>query len=94
MAEKKFKKRVTDVIITHAHADRIGGIKTLKEKGIKAHSTALTAELAKKNGYEEPIGDLQAITKLKFGNMKIETFYPGKDIQKIISSYGYHNTTY
>ena len=50
----------------------------MKEKGIKAHSTALTAELAKKNGYEEPIGDLQAITKLKFGNMKIETFYPGK----------------
>lgn len=48
MVEKKFKKRVTDVIITHAHADRIGGMKTLKERGIKAHSTALTAELAKK----------------------------------------------
>ncbi|MBG9855856.1 BcII family subclass B1 metallo-beta-lactamase [Bacillus wiedmannii] len=78
MVEKKFKKRVTDVIITHAHADRIGGIKTLKERGIKAHSTALTAELAKKNGYEEPLGDLQTITKLKFGNMKVETFYPGK----------------
>lgn len=48
IVEKKFQKRVTDVIITHAHADRIGGIKTLKERGIKAHSTALTAELAKK----------------------------------------------
>lgn len=47
MVEKKFQKRITDVIITHAHADRIGGIKTLKERGIKAHSTALTAELAK-----------------------------------------------
>ncbi len=78
MAKKKFKKSVTDVIITHAHADRIGGIKTLKERGIKAHSTTLIAELAKKNGYEEPLGDLQAITKLKFGNMKVETFYPGK----------------
>ncbi|OQR57409.1 BcII family subclass B1 metallo-beta-lactamase [Bacillus sp. CDB3] len=78
MIEKKFKKRVTDVIITHAHADRIGGIKMLKERGIKAHSTALTAELAKKNGYEEPLGDLQTITNLKFGNMKVETFYPGK----------------
>ncbi|PFM64099.1 subclass B1 metallo-beta-lactamase [Bacillus cereus] len=78
MVEKKFQKRVTDVIITHAHADRIGGIKTLKERGIKAHSTALTAELAKKNGYEEPLGDLQTITNMKFGNMKVETFYPGK----------------
>lgn len=58
MVEKKFQKRVTDVIITHTHADRIGGIKTLKERGIKAHSTALTAELAKKSGYEEPLGDL------------------------------------
>ncbi|MDA1964088.1 BcII family subclass B1 metallo-beta-lactamase [Bacillus cereus] len=78
MVEKKFQKRVTDVIITHAHADRIGGIKTLKERGIKAHSTALTAELAKKSGYEEPFGDLQTVTNLKFGNMKVETFYPGK----------------
>ena len=34
--------------LLHAHADRIGGIKTLKERGIKAHSTALTAALAKK----------------------------------------------
>ncbi len=59
MVEKKFQKRVTDVIITHAHADRIGGMKTLKERGIKAHSTVLTAELAKKSGYEEPLGDLQ-----------------------------------
>ncbi|EJR21436.1 beta-lactamase 2 [Bacillus thuringiensis serovar morrisoni str. 4AA1] len=78
MVEKKFQKRVTDFIITHAHADRIGGIKTLKERGIKAHSTALTAELAKKNGYEEPLGDLQTITSLKFGNTKVETFHPGK----------------
>ncbi|KFN01847.1 BcII family subclass B1 metallo-beta-lactamase [Bacillus clarus] len=78
MVEKKFQKRVTDVIITHAHADRIGGIKTLKEKGIQAHSTALTAELAKENGYEEPLGDLKTITNMKFGNMKVETFYPGK----------------
>lgn len=78
MVEKKFQKRVTDVIITHAHADRIGGITALKERGIKAHSTALTAELAKNSGYEEPLGDLQTITSLKFGNTKVETFYPGK----------------
>ena len=91
MVEKKFQKRITDVIITHAHADRIGGIKTLKERGIKAHSTALTAELAKNSGYEEPLGDLQIITSLKFGNTKVETFYPGKDIQKIILLFGCHN---
>lgn len=66
----------------------------MKERGIKAHSTALTAELAKKNGYEEPLGDLQTVTNLKFGNMKVETFYPGKGIQKIILSYGYRNTIF
>ncbi|PGK48603.1 hypothetical protein CN907_00100 [Bacillus anthracis] len=64
--------------VTHAHVDRIGGIKTLKEKGIQVHSTALTATLAKKNGYEEPIADLKEITNMKFGNIKVETFYPGK----------------
>lgn len=66
----------------------------MKERGIKAHSTALTAALAKKNGYEEPLGDLQTVTNLKFGNMKVETFYPGKDIQEIISSCGYRNITF
>ncbi|KEK22647.1 subclass B1 metallo-beta-lactamase [Bacillus gaemokensis] len=78
MIEKKFHKPITDAIITHAHADRIGGIKTLKEKGVKVHSTALTATLAKKYGYEEPIADLKEITNMKFGNMKVEAFYPGK----------------
>ncbi|MED2839071.1 subclass B1 metallo-beta-lactamase [Bacillus sp. BH2] len=78
MIEKKLHKPITDAIITHAHVDRIGGIKTLKEKGIQVHSTALTATLAKKNGYEEPIADLKDITNMKFGNIKVETFYPGK----------------
>lgn len=50
----------------------------MKERGIKAHSTALTAEIAKENEYEEPLGDLQTITNMKYGNMKVETFYPGK----------------
>ena len=82
MVEKKFKKRVTDVIITHAHADPIGGTKNVERKGIKAHSTALTAELAKKNGYEEPLGDLQTITNMKFENMKVETFLSGRTYRR------------
>lgn len=71
-------KRMTDAIVTHAHDDRIGGLNTLYKYGVKVHSTKLTADFARQQGYDRPLGDLKNVTKLQFGDMKIETFYPGK----------------
>ncbi|PEQ05260.1 subclass B1 metallo-beta-lactamase [Bacillus toyonensis] len=72
------KKEVTDAIVTHAHIDRMGGIKTLIEKGVKVHSTALTADLAVQQGLDAPLGDLQNLDNIWFGDTKVETFNPGK----------------
>lgn len=69
---------MTDAIVTHAHDDRIGGLNTLYKYGVKVHSTKLTADFARQQGYDRPLGDLKNVTKLQFGDMKIETFYPGK----------------
>lgn len=71
-------KRMTDAIVTHAHDDRIGGLNTLYKYGVKVHSTKLTADFARQQGYDRPLGDMKNVTKLQFGDMKIETFYPGK----------------
>ncbi|ARJ74564.1 subclass B1 metallo-beta-lactamase [Bacillus velezensis] len=77
--KKRFPgKRMTDAIVTHAHDDRIGGLNTLYKYSVKVHSTKLTANFAREQGYDRPLGDLKNVTKLQFGDMKIETFYPGK----------------
>ncbi|QWI72975.1 subclass B1 metallo-beta-lactamase (plasmid) [Bacillus mycoides] len=79
MIKKQFpKKEITDAIVTHAHDDRIGGIKTLSQKGVKVHSTMLTADLAKQKGFDRPLGDLKELTDMKFGDIDVATFYPGK----------------
>ncbi|UHA75941.1 subclass B1 metallo-beta-lactamase [Paenibacillus sp. 481] len=79
LLKKQFpKKEVTTAIVTHAHDDRVGGMKTLSNKGVKVHSTPLTADLAEQQGFKRPLGDLKNVSKLQFGDVKVETFYPGK----------------
>ncbi|OUB06956.1 subclass B1 metallo-beta-lactamase [Bacillus thuringiensis serovar yunnanensis] len=80
--KKQFpNKKVTDAIVTHYHNDRIGGIKTLISNAVKVHSTALTADLAYQQHHDKvnnPLGDLKDFTDMQFGDLKLETFYPGK----------------
>lgn len=79
LISKHLKKPVKNAIITHSHADRIGGIKTLKERGVHVYTTPQTAKLGAENGYESPDRLLNPVsTHLKFGNVKVETYYPGK----------------
>jgi len=75
---KQFQKSILIAIITHAHSDRIGGIGALYKNGIKAVSTLLTTQFAKKAGYALPSPELESInTNLCFGDTKIEAFFPG-----------------
>ncbi|KSU81204.1 metallo-beta-lactamase class B [Fictibacillus enclensis] len=77
--DQHFKKPIKNAIITHWHSDRMGGIKTLKDRGIRVYTTEMTATLGMQNGYEGPDRLLDPVlTELKFGDVKAETFYPGK----------------
>ncbi len=79
MISQHFKKPVKNAIITHSHQDRIGGIKTLKERGVHVYTTPQTAKLGVENGYEAPDRLLNPVlTHLRFGNVKVEAYYPGK----------------
>ncbi|WNQ10650.1 subclass B1 metallo-beta-lactamase [Paenibacillus aurantius] len=78
LVEAHFNQNVVQAIITHAHNDRIGGIGVLRERGIPAASTPLTAKLAAEDGYLSPDVLLNdEITELQIGNVKLETYYPG-----------------
>lgn len=79
ISEAQFKQQFVLAIITHAHADRIGGIEALLEKGIKVISTKLTAQEAIKDGFKQPLPELlDSRTELEIGNVKIEAYYPGE----------------
>jgi metallo-beta-lactamase class B len=75
---EQFQKPILLAIITHAHADRIGGIKAVLKKGVKVVSTALTSQMATEAGYPAPKPALdQNQTDLLIGDVEIETYYPG-----------------
>jgi metallo-beta-lactamase class B len=75
--QQRFKQPLVLAIITHAHADRIGGIATLHKKNIKVISIALTCQKAKELGYEVPEQISSADTTFSLGNEQLELFYPG-----------------
>jgi len=75
--KKQFNQDVILAIITHAHADRIGGISTLHKKGIKVVGLAITCQKAKELGYEVPEPVVSIDTTFNFGNEQIKLFYPG-----------------
>ncbi|MFH0865827.1 MAG: subclass B1 metallo-beta-lactamase [Bacteroidota bacterium] len=73
--------------ITHFHNDRIGGIKTLLNNGIKVISHSKTAELAEKDSYPKPSVTFKGNdTIIKTGNTSFELYYPdwGHTIDNIV----------
>jgi metallo-beta-lactamase class B len=76
-AKMRFNQDVVFAIVTHAHDDRIGGIRTLHKKGIKVVSIALTCQKAKELGFEDPEQVLSTDTMFVIGDEKAELFYPG-----------------
>ena len=71
------KKPIKQVIITHAHEDRVGGIQAFLDKKIPVTSTALTAKRSVKEGFPSPTPSLQKNQKLDFGGIEAEIFSPG-----------------
>jgi metallo-beta-lactamase class B len=78
MLKELFNKPVSFVIITHAHSDRIGGIRALLKEGIKVIATLLTAKMAAEAGYPSPSPDLKLKENtLTIGDMEVDAFFPG-----------------
>ncbi len=78
LTKSVFKKDIALAVITHAHADRIGGIDTLLNNKIDVRSTKLTVTEAEKNGYQKPEPTLDTQPNISFGDINLEVFYPGE----------------
>jgi metallo-beta-lactamase class B len=76
-AKERFDQDVVLAIITHAHEDRIGGIRTLHKKGIKVVGFSLVCQKAKDYGYEVPEPVSSSDTTFIVGKEHLELFYPG-----------------
>ncbi len=77
VVKRNFNKDIVLAIISHAHEDRIGGIKTLLENKIKTIGYKLTSDKAKELGYKEPIRFYEEDTSIVVGSTLINLFYPG-----------------
>ena len=78
LIKEKFNEEINLAIITHAHVDRIGGIDTLLDQKIDVRSTKLTEKEAEKYGFSRPSPTLDDNSNIKFGDTKLEVFYPGE----------------
>lgn len=70
------QSRLTDVVFTHAHGDRTGGVAALP-KAARLHARAQTVELAGKLGRVFTADPLADLGSLHVGDVRIETFFPG-----------------
>ena len=71
------RKPIVQVIATHSHDDRVGGIKAFQEAKIPVISTKLTAKRAVKAGNPSPKPILKKAQILDGGNVKIQVLHPG-----------------
>jgi metallo-beta-lactamase class B len=75
--ETELKTKPIITIITHYHADRLGGIHEVHQRGIKTLSSELTAKLAKEHGVESPKMTFDLNINLEYGKRSISMIYPG-----------------
>jgi metallo-beta-lactamase class B len=71
------KPPITKALVTHWHADRLGGIPVLNEAGIESFGNPLTIGLAIDNGYAPP-KPLHDLEKKPASFEGVEVYYPGE----------------
>ncbi|NBB19022.1 subclass B1 metallo-beta-lactamase [Runella sp. CRIBMP] len=75
--EQKLKQKVVLCIVTHAHEDRIGGVKAFQQRGIKIIGTPLTVQKTVAQGLPAPEGILPQDTTFRVGTTTVQTYFPG-----------------
>lgn len=76
-AANTLHKPVEKLIVTHAHRDRLGGIRESNRRGIASYALPRTRTLAKQRGYGIPKHPLKSIDTVSIDGATVETFFPG-----------------
>lgn len=64
-------------VVTHAHQDRMGGLRTLQKEGVKVHALDRTVQRLKTRGLHEGVTAFSDVKELVVGERRMELFYPG-----------------
>ncbi len=77
--EKKHKKRITTIVVTHFHNDCLGGLKPFHDNGTKSYANQLTIELAKEDKVEAlPQHSFQKEIDFKVGGQTVMAKFFGE----------------
>jgi len=68
---------VRDAIVTHSHADRMGGVRTLRKRGVRALALDLTVAKARAEGLPTPDVLVTVAERARLDPRGFEAFYPG-----------------
>ncbi len=82
-AEEHIGEPVTDAIVTHAHADKMGGMKALAERGVRSWATPLTNTLAPDHDLL-PASDTLTTSQLFHGQLEVFSPGPGHSPDNIV----------
>lgn len=75
--ERALHHRVTHLVVTHAHDDRVGGIREALRRGVVVHALDLTATRAVADGYPPPTETFAREATLDVEGVRAEVFFPG-----------------
>ncbi len=75
--KRAIPQRVIACVVTHAHADRMGGIRTMHARGVPTYGSTLTAEFARAQGDPPPAHTFDDHLSLSTGADSLDVFYPG-----------------
>lgn len=74
---KQLGRKPRFAVITHAHADRIGGIGVLRAANIPTFGDELTPPEARRHGFPSPDHLFRKRLALRCGGLTLDLFYPG-----------------
>jgi metallo-beta-lactamase class B len=74
---RSFAVPITQVIVTHAHDDNMGGLGAAHRLGAASYASDLTVELAKAAGKAVPQVSFAEELKLTAAGTSVELYYPG-----------------
>ncbi len=75
--EKELRLEPIGLVVTHSHADRMGGIGAALDRGLTIWGSSGTASLAKKQGLRGPDALFDDQLTVTVGDRSVELYYPG-----------------
>lgn len=76
-AANTLHRPVRHLVVTHWHADRMGGIGLARPNRIQTYALGQTRALARRHGLVVPARELRPEERLVLAGVKLETWYPG-----------------